>query len=227
MKAQGLRLAIVAAVIAVIPAAAAAQSSSPLRRIEVAAGIGVLGGAALGSQNADLRTATAAQPYRLFSSSTRMSTAPIFDLRVGVPVAGRYGVEGHAFYSHPEIRTSLSSDAEHAPDLTAIERLDQYVIDGGVLVGLDEWTIAGLRPFATVGGGYLRQLHEGLVVIEEGGVFFIGGGVKHTIHMRPRGLVRGIGVRADLRLNLLSGGIHIDDSARRHVSVSGSLFVMF
>jgi hypothetical protein len=226
MNATGLGLAIVAAVI-IVPAAAAAQSSSPLRRIEVAAGVGVLGGAALGSQEADLRTATAGQPYRLFSSSTRMSTAPIFDLRLGVPVAGRYGIEGHLSYGHPELGTSLSSDAEHAPDLAAIERLDQYVIDGGVVVGLDEWTIAGLHPFATAGGGYLRQLHEGLVVIEEGGVFFVGGGVKHTIHTRPRGLVRGIGARADVRLNLLSGGIHIDDGLRRHVSVSGSLFVMF
>ncbi|HEY7189231.1 MAG TPA: hypothetical protein VH436_21885 [Vicinamibacterales bacterium] len=227
MNATGLRLAVVAVVIVVIPAASSAQSSSPLRRLEVAAGIGVLGGAALGSQNADLRTATASQPYRLFSSSTRMSTAPIFDLRVGAPVAGRYGIEGHVFYGHPEVRTSLSSDAEHAPDLTTIERLDEYVIDAGVLVGLDEWSIAGLHPFATAGGGYLRQLHEGLVVIDDGGVFFVGGGVKHTIHARPRGFVRGVGARADVRLNVLSGGIHIDDSARRHVSVTGSLFVVF
>ena len=227
MSATGLRLAIVAAAIAVIPAVAAAQSSSPLRRLELAGGLGVFSGAALGTQQADLRTATAGQPYRLFSSSTRMSAAPMFDLRLGVPVAGRYGVEGHAAYGHPEVRTSLSSDAEHAPDLTAVERLDQYVIDGGLIVSLDEWSIAGLHPFATVGAGYLRQLHEGLVVIEEGSVFFAGGGVKHTIHSRPRGFVRGIGARADVRLNLLSGGIHIDDSARRHISVSGSLFVIF
>jgi hypothetical protein len=222
-----LRLAIVAAVLAVIPAVAAAQSSPPLRRIELAGGLGVFSGAALGSQQADLRTATAGQPYRLFSSSTRMSTAPVFDLRLGVPVGGRYAVEGHAAYGHPEVRTSLSSDAEHAPDLTAVERLDQYVIDGGLVVNLDEWSIAGVHPFATIGGGYLRQLHEDLVVIEEGRVFFVGGGVKHAIHTRSRGIVRGFGVRADVRLDLLSGGIHIDDNVRRHVSASGGLFVIF
>jgi len=227
MNVSALRVAVVAAAITAIPAATEAQSSSPLRRIELAGGVGVFGGAALGSQQADLRTATAGQPYRLFSSSTRMSTAPIFDLRLGVPVAGRYAVEGHAAYGHPEVRTSLSSDAEHAPDLTAVERLDQYVIDGGLVVSLDEWSIAGLHPFATIGGGYLRQLHEGLTVIEEGRVFFVGGGVKHTIHTRPRGIMRGIGARADVRLDLLSSGIHIDDNVRRHVSASGSLFVMF
>ena len=227
MSPTGLRLAIVAAAIAVIPAVAAAQGSPPLRRIELAGGLGVFSGATLGSQPADLRTATTGQPYRLFSSNTRMSTAPIFDLRLGVPVAGRYVVEGHAAYGHPEVRTSLSSDAEHAPDLTAVERLDQYVIDGGLVVSLEEWSIAGLNPFATIGGGYLRQLHERLVVIEEGRVFFVGGGVKHTIHMRPRGIIRGFGVRADVRLDLLSGGIHIEDSVRRHVSASGGLFVIF
>jgi hypothetical protein len=151
----------------------------------------------------------------------------MLDLRVGVPLGGRYGIEGHASYSHPEIRTDVSSDAEGAPNLTAVERLDQYLIDGGVVAALDWWTRAGLHPFVTAGGGYLRQLHEGLVVIEDGRVFFAGGGIKHTIHTRPGGFIRGLGARADARLNLLSGGIHIDDNVRRHVSVSGSLFVIF
>jgi hypothetical protein len=227
MSATARRVAIVAVLLVMVPALAAAQSASLLHRIEVAGGIGVLTGAALGAQEADLRTATAGQPYRLFSSRTRMSAAPILDLRLGVPLGGRYAVEVHTAYGHPEVRTAASSDAEHAPDLTAVERLDQYVIDGGLIVGLDRWRVAGLNPFVTVGGGYLRQLHEGLVVIEDGRVFFAGGGVKHTIHTRPRGFIRGIGARADARLNWLSGGIHIDDNLRRHLSVSGSLFVIF
>ena len=227
MKGIGLRAAMCAALLVAIPEWAAGQNASWLHRIEVAGGVGVLTGTALGSQQADLRTATAGQPYRLFSSSSRMSAAPIVDLRIGLPVSPRYGLEGHLSYGHPEIRTSLSSDAEGAPDLTAVERIDQYMIDGGLVVALDGWSIAGLHPFATVGGGYLRQLHEGRVVIEEGRVVFVGGGVKQTIHTRPRGLIRGVGARADVRLNLLSGGIHIDDNVRRHVSMSGSLFVIF
>jgi hypothetical protein len=221
------RVAIMSLLVIIVPAWAAAQSASRLHRIEVAGGVGVLMGAALGSQNADLRTATTGQPYRLFSSRTRMSAAPILDLRLGVPLRRRYAVEAHTAFGHPEIRSAVSSDAEHAPDLIAVERLDQYVFDGGLVVGLDRWSVAGLHPFVTAGGGYVRQLHEGLVVIEDGRVFFAGGGVKHTIHARPRGLIRGIGARADSRLNWLSGGIHIDENVRRHVSVSGSLFVVF
>ena len=227
MTGIGLRVAMCAALLVAIPEWAAGQNASWVHRIEVAGGVGVSTGTALGSQPADLRTATTGQPYRLFSSSSRMSAAPFVDLRIGLPVSPRYGLEGHLSYGHPEIRTSLSSDAEGAPDLTAVERLDQYVIDGGLVVALDQWSIAGLHPFATVGGGYLRQLHEGLVVIEEGRVFFVGGGATHVLHTRPSGFLRTIGARVDARLNLLSGGIHIDDNVRRHVAVSGSLFVVF
>ena len=227
MSAIARRIPVISLLLVIAPALAAAQTASLLHRIEVAGGVGVLMGAALGSQNADLRTATTGQPYRLFSSTTRMSAAPIVDVRLGFPLGGRYAVEAHTAYGHPEIRTALSSDAEHAPDLTAIERLDQYVFDGGLVVSLDRWSVAGVHPFVTGGGGYVRQLHQGLVVIEDGRVFFAGGGVKHTIHTRPRGFIRGIGARADARLNWLSGGIHIDENVRRHVSVSGSLFVVF
>ena len=49
----------------------------------------------------------------------------------------------------------------------------------------------GLRPFVTAGGGYLRQLHEGLTVIEEGRVFYVGGGARYWIFARARGVPQG------------------------------------
>ena len=151
----------------------------------------------------------------------------MIDLRAGVALTRRFGVEAHASYAHPELRTSVSSDAEGAPSLTAIERLDEYVIDGGVVVRFDEWTVAGWTPFATGGAGYLRQLHQDLTATEEGHVFFVGGGVKRGLVARPRGWLRGVGARADARLDRLSGGITIGDEARSHVAISGSLFITF
>ena len=85
----------------------------------------------------------------------------------------------------------------------------------------------GLRPFVTAGGGYLRQLHEGLTVIEEGQVFYVGGGARYWIFARARGVPRAGGLRADVRLNVLTGGIVVDDRSRRHPSVSGSFFLLF
>ena len=108
-----------------VSATAAAQTPSLLRHLELSGGIGVLGGATLGTQNADLRTATTGQPYRLFTSNSRMSAAPVIDLRLGTALTRRFGVEAHAVVGHPEVRTALSSDAEGAPSITAVERLDQ------------------------------------------------------------------------------------------------------
>jgi hypothetical protein len=101
------------------------------------------------------------------------------------------------------------------------------MIDGGVVVRFDEWAVGGWVPFATGGGGYLRQLHEDLTVTEEGHVVFVGGGVKRGLVARPRGWLRGVGARADARLDVLTGGITIDDKTRSHVAISGSLFITF
>ena len=214
--------------IAVSPSAAIAQSGAPpLRRLEMSAGVGVLGGASLGTQDASLRPSSPGEPYRVFSTSTRMTSAPVLDLRAGIAVTRRYGFEAHALFGHPELRTSISGDVEGAPAITAVERLDHYLIDGGITVRLDEFRLKGITPFAAAGAGYLRQLHEGLTVIKEGREYYVGGGANYWLFSRPRGLPRAAGARADVRLSLLSGGIAFDEGLRAHVSVSGSFFVVF
>lgn len=225
MIARGRYVVMMVAVL--LPGIAAAQTPSLLRHLELSGGIGVLGGATLGTQNADLRTATTGQPYRLFTSNSRMSAAPVIDLRLGTALTRRFGVEAHASFGHPEVRTALSSDAEGAPSITAVERLDQYVIDGGVVYRLTDSRVAGVVPFAAAGGGYLRQLHEGLSATDSGRVVYAGGGVRREFVVRPRGFVRTVGARGDVRLNMLSGGIEVEDRTRRHVSASGSVYFVF
>jgi hypothetical protein len=70
-------------------------------------------------------------------------------------------------------------------------------------------------------------LHEGLTVTEEGLVFYVGGGARRTLFTRPSGLLRALGARVDVRLNILSDGITIEDTSRTHLSTSVSLFVSF
>jgi hypothetical protein len=210
----------------VLPAAASAQDQVLVGHLELSGGAGIFGGAALGSRDADQRSPTAGQPFRLFTTTSRMAQAPVFDVRVGAALSPRYAVEGHLGFGWPELHTELSSDAESAPPITAVERVDQYVIDGGVLIHFAGWA-AGARPFLTAGGGYLRQLHEGRVVVEGGQVFYAGGGLKYGLTSRREGPVRAVGVRGDARLNVLSGGIQVDDRVRRHVAVSAGVFVVF
>jgi hypothetical protein len=206
---------------------ARAQSEPPLHRLQLAAGVGFFGGASLGDVDADLRSGTSGDPFRVFATSSRLVGATVLDLRASVDLTRRYGLEAHALFGHPELQTTVTNDVENAPSVTAVERLDHYVIDGGVAIRLPELAMKGWVPFATAGAGYLRQLHEGLTVTEEGQVFYVGGGVRRTVLSRTRSLLRGLGARGDVRLNVLIDGIAIEDKARRHLSASASLFVVF
>jgi hypothetical protein len=125
------------------------------------------------------------------------------------------------------VPTSVSADVEGAPALTVVERVDRYVIDGGVLVMLYEARLGGMVPFAAAATGYLRQLHEGLTLVEHGHTFDGGGGVVRSLFSRDRGIVRAAGLRADARLYLLSGGATCRAGPRPHGAVSGSAFAAF
>ena len=57
-----------------------------------------------------------------------------------------------------------------------------------------------LVPFAAAGGGYLRQLHEGQTLVEQGQVYHAGGGLKYWLLTRKVGAVRSAGLRTDARI---------------------------
>jgi len=210
-----------------VAASARAQTEPPLRRLQLAAGIGFIGSAPLGGADADLRSSSSNDPFRVFSTSSQLVGATMLDLRMAIDLTRRFGLEAHALYGHPELQTRVTADVESAPSVTAVERLDHYLVDGGVVIKLDEFSVKGWQPFAAAGAGYLRQLHEGLTLTEEGRVFYVGGGARRVLLLRARGFVRGLGARGDVRLNVLTGGITVEDKARRHPSASASLFVVF
>lgn len=224
------RMAAVAVALGALPAWAAAQTADerPVRRLEVAVGFGLFGGARLGEGDASLRAnALSPQPFRLFSTESNFERASVIETRLGTALTRRLEIEGRMSLSRPELRSSISADVENAPGLTVVERVDQYVIDAALLVVLDELRVAGVVPFASAGAGYLRQLHEGLTVIESGRVYHVGGGLKHWFVVRETGFARAAGVRVDARLYLLDGGIALDDRPRPQGAISGSLFVTF
>ena len=206
-----------------------AQSADerPVRRPEISIGGGWFGGAALGAADANLRAnASPPQSMRVFSTTTRMAGAPTLQADVAFSFNRRWAVEGSVLRSGPDLRSSISGDAEGAPALTVVERIDQYVIDARVVIMLDEVRL-GQRtiPFATAGAGYLRQLHEGHTVIDEGRIYHVGGGLKHWLLARDRGLLKAAGVRLDARLYVLTSGITFDDNPRPQGAISGSAFV--
>lgn len=228
MRRGPLRSAIVFLVLAA-PAYAQSAGDPPIRRVEVEVGGGILGGASLGSADANLRAnATTKQPYRLFSTGTRIASERSVHARVGFALNRRFAVEAGGVFSRPAIRTSVSGDVEGAPALTVDERVDQYLVEASLLVRLDEIRLGSRTvPFLAGGAGYLRQLHEGLTVIEQGHFYHLGGGLKHWLLARDRGFVRAAGLRADARVYVLMSGMSFDGRPRPHGAASGSFFLAF
>lgn len=219
------RLLCVAFVAAIgIDRAEAQTASPPAGRLQVSLGAGWLGGASFGEQPADLR-GTSGSPYRLFESETNLRATGVFEARVAFALTRRYAIEGRAALSKPELQTVISSDAEASGTFTAVESLDQYTFDGGVLVHLDELEAFGLKPFAIGGFGYVRQLHEEQQLVEDGHLFYVGGGVMRPLFSRAQGFIRSASVRGDLRLNVLS--LDLDEGSRSQGSASASLALTF
>jgi len=197
----------------------------PVHRVQAGVGVGWLGGAALGDQPAQLRTASG-NPFLLFNSESELWSAPVFEVRVAFGLSRRFTVDGRAAVSSPELSTQVSTDVEAAGSaVTLTEQLDQYVFEGGVMVRLYELEAMGLLPFASAGAGYVRRLHEEQTLVEEGHLFYVGGGLTRTLVSRPGGLIRGVSVRADLRLDVIS--TEFDEDSRGHGSVAGSLVFTF
>lgn len=197
--------------------------------VELAVGGGVLGGAALAAVDAELRAnSRQPEPFRLFASDTRVGRAPVLELRVGTPLGRRVAFEARLARSRPELRVSVSGDLEGAPALVAVERIDQYVIDGSVLVMLAGRDGGRFIPFAAAGAGYLRQLHEDRALAEKGRTYHAGAGMRYVLRARGRGAAPGVGFRGDVRIHLFTGGVAPPENGRRwQPLLSGSAFATF
>jgi hypothetical protein len=222
-----IRLALAVIALA-LPADAVAQSPTVAGRFEIGGAAGLHTQAELGRRNGDLRAnSTPAQPFTLFTTDSTMSGSWLGDVRVGFVMSRRVSVEGRLGYSRPTLETSVGADTEGAASITVVERVDQYVIDAGVVVSLDEMRFGRIVPYAAGGAGYLRQLHEGFAVIEQGHMYHVGGGLKRDLITRDRRLIRAAGLRVDARMNFLAGGISLGDAVVTQGTLAAGLYLRF
>jgi hypothetical protein len=208
------------------PAAATAQrppaAPSPAR-LEVSAGVGWFTSSSLGDGRADLR-GRGGGDFALFATESRFGAGPVLDVRAAYSLTSRYSLEGRFGFSRPELQTEVSADAEGAPTLTLSERLDRYIADAALVVSFGDIRRDRLVPFASAGAGYLRELHEGRTLVEQGIAWHAGGGVRRALFTRQRRAIESIGVRGDARFYFLTEGAAGDAV---HVSLTGGLFLRF
>lgn len=232
-------LVMTAAVLAVsgIPSTAVAQQPTAAPRAHSfelsAAGIFV-GPTDFGSSTASLIGNQSAGPETtLFTSRNSLELGTGLDGRVAFNITRALAVEGGFVWTRATMESRITGDVEDVPDVTLVQDVDTYFIEGAAVWHLNGLSFAGGRglPFIAGGAGYVRQLDdEALLTTEPGQVYHAGGGVKYLFTDRARGLIRGLGLRADARVYLRDGGgieLAEDQSMRTTWAVSGGLLVRF
>jgi hypothetical protein len=203
---------------------AAAQGVLESGRLEISGGAAWLGTQTFGSANA-AETTPSGGAFSLFTTSSELGSAAAFDARVGVRIAGTLVLEADATYARPELRVTIANDVESAPSITAVERLQQYMIGGGAT-----WYVPGrsrIVPFVAGGGGYLRQLHDRALLVETGTYYHVGGGVLYLLSSHPDNWLKASGIRVDVRAVILNDGVAFDGGRHAAPAVAGSFFVRF
>jgi hypothetical protein len=180
-----LRFALVLAV-ACVPSVAAAQgyvrSPAPRRgSIEVGGGITLLPGFDMGGRTADLTTSSPTTRFDLFTTESRVGAFMGVHGRIGYYFSSSISVEASVRFARPELSVDLSGDAESAADVTATETASHYVFGGSVLFDLRGASFARGHgvPFVSGGAGYLRELHEGNLLVETGTEYHATAGLKY------------------------------------------------
>jgi hypothetical protein len=166
--------------------------------------------------------------YTLFQADSTLQPTPGLEARLGYMLTRTFGIEGALLYSRPRLETRLSADVEGATPLTATNELSQYMLDVSAVLHLPRLRFGGAMPFVLGGAGYLRQLDEDRALVETGQTVHAGGGLTYVFRQRTRGLVRGLGVRADGRLYVRTGGYELNDEiSRRAFGTGGARFIVF
>lgn len=219
------RIRIVAACAALVFGAlpAAAQQNG---RVTIGGGIEWMGGAAYGSADATEVTGSGGS-FRLFSTSTDLTTGTGVDVKVGVRLTRLFEVEAAGSYLRPSIETKVSNDVEGGPNLTATDRLRQFAIEGALLYTPARWRSARISPFLSASAGYLRQLHDGDSLVATGQMFGFGGGTRIPLVTRVSGRMKSFGLRGDARAVIRTKAAAVDGRSHVSPSIGVGAFVTF
>jgi len=185
------------------------------------------GGYDVGDATARLRgngPGSSAPAFTLFTADSRISSATAPEFRVGLAVTPRIAFDGGVSFAQPRVAIAIAGDAEAPAQELIGEKLEQYQVDARVTWQLPIAMGRRLAPFASIGGGYLRQLHEDRGLAETGQIYYAGGGVKYWMK-GGNGASKAVGIGADARVTLRKDGIDFENKTRPYPSVLLMLFV--
>jgi hypothetical protein len=211
------------------PPAFAQSPSAGAGRFEASAGIVRVGQTSFGGRDAEETAGSGTGRFRLFSSSTELTTVSGFGARFGVTLIRSLDAELSGTYGTSDLRTRIDADAEtsNAPIVVMVP-VQQFTI-GGAAVWYPDVPRAGsrLRFFVRGGAGLERHLEDRGRRVVEGRMFEVGGGVKYVFASRSRGWWRGLGARLDAFALVRPGAVAVDDRAHVSPAVGASVYLRF
>ena len=211
--------------VALLVSAAQAGAQTPASFFELTTG--VWWSAPMGFSTPDaLEVDRNGEPSRLFAAESGVDGAFGIGAAAAFRLTDRWQIEAGAIYSRPALSVQLSDDIEDAESATAEEDLHRIQIDAGVLVRLGSAERRN-QPFASAGVSYLRELHEGQTLADNGQAVFAGGGFKRVLRSKPDALVDVMGLRFEARLVVRTGGINLDDRTHVTAAAAAALFLRF
>jgi len=192
---------------------------------EVSGGFLWQGGFDLGNRNAELtrNPSSGTGPYDLFRSTSSLGSGVGIQGHIAGYLSRTVALEGGVRITRPSLNVDLSGDVESAPDLTATEKLTQYVFDGSVVWHFAAFQQGRAVPYVAGGAGYIRDLHDGNALIETGAEYHGMAGVKWWSSSRPRRW----GIRGEGGFSVRDGGFDLGEGRRTVPVASASLLYLF
>jgi hypothetical protein len=210
------------------PSVAGAQSSDAFPGwLALDVGVRWTSATTIGTADA-IETTPGGGRFQLFTTNTAIAPAIGIDSSIGVRLTRSLEAEASASFTKSDLRTKVGADAEGASGFTAAESLKQITVEGSLVFHLTRMRLSARSiPYLSGGAGFLRDLHEGNTLGENGRVYHVGAGLHYFLKSSATGVVNALGIRLDGRAVARSGGTSFDDDLHLSPAVSASLFARF
>jgi hypothetical protein len=203
------------------PVMASAQQSSG-HRTELGGDVLWLTGVTFSDVNAN-ETAFGGATRAVFRTSAKLEQAACPEAKVFVGLTSTIDAEGAVAFGRTHLSTSITSDLE-APSATVSEPVTLYLFQGGVAAHLARWQRGHAAPFVSGGIGYLRQLHDGHALVQNGKSWYLGGGLRYPLKDDTARGLNSAALRLELRATILPGGSTVDGATRVLPTVIAGVF---
>lgn len=180
---------------------------------ELVTSVGVVTPVSLGSSDITL-IAPNGSNLVIGHTDTNLGAGIALEAQAGIRVTNKLRAEGSGSWTSATYTTHLSNDIEQAESIDATAATSQFAVEGAGV-----WSLrrkGKTEYFLRGAAGWTREVSEG-TLLWDGVTGSVGGGVKYWWRERPRGGIKRLGLRIDVRA--LFRDIGLAESARKtHVS---------